>query len=473
MQQVKYTFLQELVGCIPIFLIMVFNIITLGDVTNVAVVIPQSFLVLYFLFTGRTDKALFYHLIFYLCCISSETSGMEHLYSYSRLKVLGPLNISDVNILLILFLSLRNKRIRKYVLFEKLNKMYLYLFISASLIGLFGVVFLDYEFGKYVNKSLYLTFTIIHAFSILLNDTCWFRKHVVDNVYRLLWCASLSTSICFFVFGFTISHSGVDDLFVGPDVKYLSPILFFGLFEKNKAWILFGIFSYVALGFMATSGKGYIIFFFTIVAFLYLLYKKRKQLNASTKIAIYTGCLFAAVIVIRIFFSIDFNNYALAKQGQVISLFAGYENMANSPKVRVATLLNLIYIGLYNPIFLLFGHGYGGYFTDALHLFSTFDIGESAWPVEEMNSGKFTSAHDTFASVPLFNGLIGLYLIVKMTVRYLKVFEDCYLAFTAVIYLLLTFYFSFHIATMGVLFLYATDIMLPKYYILNKKIVKL
>ena len=94
------------------------------------------------------------------------------------------------------------------------------------------------------------------------------------------------------------------------------------------------------------------------------------------------------------------------KTNDVLSLFSlNVNEMGRSPAIRMATLMNILYNNRYNPIAIMLGNGYGGYFTDELNLFNGLDVWQGGWPEAVCKSGIYPSGHDTFASVPLVNGL--------------------------------------------------------------------
>lgn len=457
----KSSFLYEVWKCIPICVIMFYNTLTLGSFSNSYIIIPEVVLVFYYLLQGRTDKALFYHILFVVCCISSEAidgSEIDQIYSYSRLKIIGPLNVSDLIILIIAFKSLKNIRLNnKLPLFEKMIKLLLFLLISGFVFGVIGLIFKEYKFSDFVNRPIYLIIVLIYAFCISNNNTDEFQNLMSVNVYRILWSVSVVSTICFLFFNVNISHSGVDNLSIGPDVGYYGIMIIFALFSRNLLWVIIAIALIIPMLVISMSGKAIIVTSLCIIAFMYIY---KYQANQFSKMVRFLFPMMICIIVICAVYYlsiIDVSQYTIVKIGEVLSLFYGYSGMESSSQIRFSSFFNILYCGLMSPINLLFGQGFGGYFTDELHLFNGVSI-DAGWSSEVIRSGRFTSAHDTFASVTLYHGIIGLYIIYGLCIKYLKMIKKSPLAFAAVIFLGLTFYSNFHFAIAGLLFLYTAEV---------------
>ena len=131
--------------------------------------------------------------------------------------------------------------------------------------------------------------------------------------------------------------------------------------------------------------------------------------------------------------------------------------MSRSPYIRFASLYNILHEGLSNPLTLLFGNGYGGYFQDGLGLFNGIDLSNGAWGDECIRTGRFTSGHDMMVTVPLFNGLIGVYLIGKIAILYFKRMKFNYLSSAVFFWILLKFYFNTIVAVIGLFLLFASE----------------
>ena len=101
----------------------------------------------------------------------------------------------------------------------------------------------------------------------------------------------------------------------------------------------------------------------------------------------------------------------LIKLQNVFSLFSpNIDEIDTSPYVRIATTLNIFDNNKTNLIGLLFGQGFGGYFTDSLNMFVGLKLirweDGLIWMVK--NGTLSLEGMYTFATVPLLNGFLGL-----------------------------------------------------------------
>lgn len=456
------TFGNEIARSLPFFLIILFNMVTLGKSVNCILAIPEMLFVIYWIIRSRLDKALFYHMVFYMTCISENNVHhleLEHFYSYARIKLIGHIGMADLILLTILILAILNshKKSKELKLFGKLNKLFLYLFFSAAVIGLIGCLLFDYQFSEFVNKSIYMLFVVVLMNAILYNDSSYLRKKVYESAFPLIWSASVAAIFSYFFLGVSSNYGGVDSLVLTPDVAYFSPILLFAFFDRNKLWASIGYLCFLYPALTQSGGKSYLILAISFAAFLYVLYARPDTFSKKT--VLWLKIIVAVLIVVLAFVmpSIQLSNYGTVKLQAALSLFGGMDDMNGSPMIRLGTMLNLFDEGLHNPFFMIFGHGYGGYFTDSLGLLNGIDLAD-AWPEEVLRTGRFTSAHDTFASVPLFNGFLGLFLVLRMGVKFIKSIPLSVYSFAAVQFLIFTLYFNIQLAMIGVFFLYAADI---------------
>ena len=86
--------------------------------------------------------------------------------------------------------------------------------------------------------------------------------------------------------------------------------------------------------------------------------------------------------------------------------------------MRIATTMNIVDNNKRNFIGLLLGQGFGGYFTDSLNMFAGLNLSDGGWPDLDVRTGRYTRGHDTFATVPLLNGFLGLGILLYMCYKY-------------------------------------------------------
>ena len=134
------------------------------------------------------------------------------------------------------------------------------------------------------------------------------------------------------------------------------------------------------------------------------------------------------------------------------------ENVGSSPYVRVASMLNIYSENLKNPIYFFVGRGYGGYFQDDLHLFTSLDLTAGAFSDEAVAKGKFPTAHSTFNVVPLLHGFGGFALVLLLVFQYFKrSLKQSPLSLVGVLWLFFMFYYNIQTAIVGVFFLYSSE----------------
>ena len=112
-----------------------------------------------------------------------------------------------------------------------------------------------------------------------------------------------------------------------------------------------------------------------------------------------------------------------------------------SPLVRIGEFLNICYQGIRNPLGLVFGLGYGGYFTDQLGIFRNLTLA-GAYSSDVIASGHFNSAHTVYPCALLYNGIIGLFLLLRLGLRCLLKIKWNFLYFAGVLLFCYSFYFN-------------------------------
>lgn len=461
-------------------LLSLLNILTLGTTINLVVTIPELLIVIAILFLDdNPQRAIILNSIFILTCVSAlnavglveDDSRYVVIYSYSRLKLIGPIGFSYVIWILILIKSLlRSSKLPKETLFYKLFKYLLFLFISGNIIGIFGfIIDQNHSWFGFRQYNVYMIITIIVLLCFLLNYSPDFAKRCYRLVFPLFTGTIISTLISFFFFGFTTSYGAYGDIILQPDILYYGIVLLLSFcFVKEKGLILLLSLTYIMINFSSPSGKSIIFIALGLAAFIIMLLSKTNypciQNNKRKRMYGIFICILAICFVVVLIpkISIEGNLFA-QKFHDVTSLFSGsLDKIDRSPYIRMATILNIIDNNINHPIYLLFGRGYGGYFVDSLHLFDAVKLDSGAFADEMIITGRYATAHDTFAVVPLLNGLFGLFLIFKICWLYIKKTKVNFLCFAAVIWLLFTFYYNTQYAMTGIFFLFASEYIIQK-----------
>ena len=133
------------------------------------------------------------------------------------------------------------------------------------------------------------------------------------------------------------------------------------------------------------------------------------------------------------------------------------DDVSASPYIRLAEFSNIVYEDIRNPVYLLFGRGFGGYYRDELNLFTGFDLASGAFSDEQIRTGKFSYGHDAFVTVPMLNGFIGFILLISLIIVMCKQSPHNYLYLTCLMLLMLWFYFDVLMGVVGVMLLFAAE----------------
>jgi hypothetical protein len=120
-------------------------------------------------------------------------------------------------------------------------------------------------------------------------------------------------------------------------------------------------------------------------------------------------------------------------------------------------VFNILHNGIYNPLSLFWGHGYGGYFTDSLGLFTNIDLANGSYANDVILKQQFPTAHSAVPSTLLYNGIIGLFLIAQLGIKYAKKIKINFLAFAGVILFFYGLYFNILLAITSVFVLFSSE----------------
>ena len=447
-------------------LITLFNIVFIGSKIGIILALIQYTVVISLFLKKKYIPAILLHFAFIITSLSvTGTSGLTEdtglsVYNYHTLKLIGPVGFSYLISLLLFFSSFKNTRKLKHLLFTKMLRTLIALAIMGVIIGVVGLLVDNkYSFREFVNGSVFIFITIINGYILLNNHSDELLKKAYDLAPLLLMALVFATFLGYFVFHVSTFYGGLDKIIQTADAVYFASILIVGFYQiKYKTLNIISIVLLLAIYSISISGKGIFALLGSLIFLCYFsfLHKPTKKSNRSL------SHIMMIVIIIGLLalgsYQLSESSLTLRKVGAFTSMFNGpLDQMDPSPYIRVASLLNILNNGLSNPFFFIFGHGFGGYFTDDLHLFDIVDLTLGGYGQEIVDTGCFPYAHDTYADVPLKNGLLGLIILMSIVVKYLKRVDKNYLSYTAFVWLGLVFYFNTLLATAGVFMLYASE----------------
>lgn len=462
---------------IIVSILIVLNGLLNLKILNLAVSIPEIITVLYFLSKKDTTRALFWHTIFFITSYSNILSEIflfdnnitSHVsYNYAILNISG-IKPSFLLSLLIILIQKENKKISdiaKKTIFYKLFRFFLYCLYSGFILGIIGLLFMGYDFGKFMGYGYYLLYCFCFALSFLYEFETPLKDHIYEVVPYIIAIAVFFHFLCQ-ISGLTDSLIVIGSTSIGAYCFLFIPLL---LYKRNVLPIIIIIGLQIFLMRYRTSGKQLYSLYLLFVATLILSFSKsiRKKIGWTnqTKILVVLVAVVASYPLIRDSMSSDAEDLGgnfIGKMESVETLTkyaygeADMSDVSNSPYIRLAEISNIIYEDIQNPIYLLFGRGYGGYYRDELNMFTGFDLAHGAFSDEQIRSGKFSSGHDTFVMLPMLNGFIGFYLMITVLIGMCKKARDNYLYLTCLMFPLMWFYFDVLMGVMGVMLLYGAE----------------
>ena len=448
-------------------LIIIGNILTLSSPLGLLITLLQYIYVIHLILKKDLIKAYLAHMVFVLLSLSAQgtlgmfDAGQLSMYNYGTMKIIGPIRgFYLLNIIFVILFRKRcpNKKTLLYSLFQTLS----IIFASGIIIGLLGCLINPYySFDSFVDNTIYIFVTLSTLFVLVR----LIEENTVKQAYYLGVCAIISgivgSFICYTLFHIT-SHYSVYDIPYIADIAGFVPVLIIGYFtfkHRIPYWSALLIFLFFSMDMM--GGKSFFQLGFCLTCLIYLAFFDYDSVNLVKQKSSHMRFLLVVVCVAVVaFVGAHFSSESMAfyKFKSALSMFSGdISEMSRSPYIRVASLINILHEGLSNPFTLLFGKGYGGYFEDGLNLFVGIDLSNGAWGDTDIQTGRFHSGHDTMVTVPFFNGLIGLYLILKICWLYVKKIKFNFLNGVAFLWIILQFYFNTLTAATGVFLLFAAE----------------
>lgn len=463
-------------------IVLIFQLLLIGGLTNttplnLVLTVPQITIILFFLVTNKLESAVFYHFLFLICSYTyygSFEGISENLtivsYNYAKLKIWGPIGYSQIlSLALLIFIGLKYKtKSDRNCLFQKFYRLLIMFMITGFGIGLLGIALSDYFIEGMINYGSYILILFINASILLMMRGTTLRYRFLRTITPLLVLSPITTFIIHKIYPNMYDYTGISVY-----VMLLLPAMLFE--RKNNIYRLIGlIFWLYNAVYIYSSGKMILSFLiFLIVTFTLTMrkeIKKRFYIRAHfIRMAVIVLLLTLPIMITIVTGFIEKNEissniiYKIVQVKTLLKYLIGgsnIESVSSSPYIRITSLINILYEGLKNPLTLLFGKGYGGYFTDNFNFFSGLNLYNGAFSNKSIILGKFYTGHDTLVTVPMLNGILGLYLILKLVVRCLNYSRNNYIILSAIQFLLLIFYFDTLIGITGVLLLFVGSIEL-------------
>lgn len=429
--------------------------------TSVLMIITsfQALLLMFFIFKKDIRNAFFWHCIFTIACfnLGAVAIDAQTINTYAKAKLVGPLTLNYI-ILGLLWLSVRKKRIAvdDKSLLLRIRKLLVLFMVSGTTIGLIGLIFNNSYSIKYLIENLLyiiIAFLYIDIFLRLYSES--FSKCFAVSTICMITASSISAFISFTFLGIRATYS-VDETFIYNPIYNLIPCLIIALFQlKGTAFKVISIIGLLFFGFGAmimSRGSTFLTAFVALLLLIYMIYFKKTDTKQIKSLRVILPILLFLGIPSLITLALSGSQISINKFNQFISLFELLDfsqsfnirliSVGQSPYIRIAEVINIIDNGFNNIFTLFFGNGYGGYFTDSLQLFANIDLSQGAYSDDMIRTGCFYKAHSVYPCAILFNGLIGLYMLLKLGFSYLYHIDKTFLVFAAFILFMYGFYFD-------------------------------
>lgn len=435
---------------------------------NLLLAVPEFLVVLYYAIRKKYTTAVLLHIIFIVTSFSYNLTdkaldviGVSSLtsYNYAKFKI-ASIPLFFVNNVIIIALLLKDKyTIKKTAIrsdFFKYSRFLAITFAIGVLLALPGLIFYDYFLEGFIIYGSYTFFLLTTSILLLLLYPTDLAKRLYDIV-PLLVCLSVILSLCCSFLDLSI----IGEVYATYFAAMLLP---YALYNKRAIAPLTVLMLYLIGSVMfGVGGKNIIQFILLFIAVGVLSFNHRIPVPAKKRRSFrfaYFLIILSIPVILMTFIGVDSN--FLYKLHGVKSLFAfffggGLTEIDRSPYIRVAEVANVLYEDMINPIYLIFGRGFGGYYQDHLGLFHNVDISFDTFTEEQLIAGRYYTAHDAFVSVPMVSGLIGTFLWLETVYIYLKHATRNYLKLVVIPFLLLVYYFDSQIGVMGTVMMFAAE----------------
>ncbi|MFQ6336871.1 hypothetical protein ACLNAL_09395 [Bacillus sp. AF62] len=392
----------------------------------------QIFLLIRCLIKGQDVKYLCLYVIFLSTSMESALFvGVDKFYGFKEFKIVG-INLGVIFILLPFLKFIINGSIQN----PFKTKGYTGVFIKgvyiltpvAFFMGLFCLLINDNNIlSKITSFSMFIDASymfILVAIEVLVIYTI--VKHNLKEMNEIKQCllaiiVSLAvTLVSSLLFGNYGNRGGLPSLQVSNIIMLLICTIllpFYKDYNKKMKVILVLITGTVLILGLIYNTNGKMILTAMLVPMAILIIQLRRKRYIATFFTLIIGFFTIYLSLKFIVPSISGNSFLFStKLEQASSMFlfgSGWlDNMPSSPKMRITQIFNITSEYFEKPWFVLTGKGYLGTIQDNLSLFIGAD--EFAYSAWQLNNGLYYMMHETFNTLYLTNGVIGLVFFVWM-----------------------------------------------------------
>ena len=384
-------------------------------------------------FLLRRDHANFLGIYMFAVCFSLESSnyvGDEVFYSLKNTRFLG-LNLAVWILLPLVILVIKNYELllnnQDKINKSLIRKIALYTFL-VILMGLITYVLDDNGISSQSGSFTILVNTaysyILPFFEICIVSLLVYLKiDRLETIKKYLYAIIVADTVVFLacmIFRNYGNRGGLESLQVS-EVSFivacaLVTIVYkdFQLFDK----ILLTICSVIILLLsLIYNSSGKLLFVVVLAPIAMIIIAKRKGMTVMTLLGGFFAVLAFVFIVTWLLPQLIQGNQLLGIKFDQFTSFITLgpdwlNNMAESPKMRIAEFMNIIDEYMRKPWYLLFGKGCCGTIRDNLGLFS--ELTTFAFSEWELELGAFYTVHESLNIFFLSGGLYGLYVLLSI-----------------------------------------------------------
>ena len=449
----KYFYLSGLIGLINLLTYSNFYLSFLLFCAEIV------FLLIKFL-KRKYSEFIFLYLIFLTMSFEFADETDTAMYGFKTFEIGG------ICVCFFLLIPLFFKAIR-IISFNSMNsecsftKDILVMGIFGILNGVFSILINDNQVSRF--DSLFSLFLgeVFYKFVVIIVLCLIFvylknrDEDFVSNLYDVLSCilvGGVITIAMSSLLNIVGSYGGTSTLKIQYVVRYIPFLYVLSAIKKERKSRVF-YFIIATIGTIYTlynnaSGKMIIMYAIMPVVVIAVNMKHDKLLAIFELFIILFGFLFAYNYVIS---SLSNNILFASKLREVTSLFnfgnGWLQNMSVSPRVRFAEFIDISIEYLQHPFRLLTGKGYLGTTVDHIGLIANVLGGYSQ---EQDNLNTFYAMHESLNTVFLINGLLGIYFLIKYTIKLTRGLLNSPFNYCALFWLWFAYGFSFTLTAFGV-----------------------
>ena len=453
----RYVLLSTVIG--------ILNLFTFSNYYSSLVIVFAEAIILFVLLLGRKYDE-FYALFLIFLCMSFEfnsTTGSNALYGFKAFEI-GGINISFLFLIVFLVFYIVSKRDLQ---FERKSEDGQFVY-AIFVLGVFGVtngmitlLLNDNNVNRFQNVEslflgqVYLKFVMELVFAFV---TYLILRHKDRSVEKLKMClvailiGAIMTMIVSRITSNMGFYGGVSTLQIQNVVRYIPFLYIYSLMEKKRSiklitFILATVGTIFTLLYNAT-GKMIIMYAIIPVVVLIVSFKADKKLALLELIALPIGGL-----IFMNYLMDDLNESVMfsSKLREVAALFSfnkGWlSKMPESPRARIAELIDVLYEYSEHPIRIFLGKGYLGTVKDYMGMITNIKDGYTS---AENSLGAYYGMHESINNLFLINGIMGIAFLVKFFKKLLGSLLKTMNAYSALFWLVFAYGFSFTLTGYGI-----------------------